>query len=264
MKNIQIFSGIKYIDSEKIHVSDELAIEEILNIYINSTSYTMTMRTPGNEEELVRGILLSENVYDDFVNPNMNIIEVDEYGIPTILDVEIPLEKLKKGIETKRNLLSVSSCGMCGKKEMDLTLEGEKIFPTKKLKIDNLTKMFHLMFQSQEIFKKTGGVHAASIIDLNGTLLSLQEDIGRHNAVDKAIGSLLMKNSLNEAHCLMVSGRVSYEIVSKCFRAKIPYLAAVSAPSSLAVEYCQKTGITLLAFCRENKATVYTYPQHIE
>ncbi len=107
-------------------------------------------------------------------------------------------------------------------------------------------------------FKQSGGTHAAALFNLKGELLCAMEDIGRHNAVDKAVGKLIMNNELDRAKILTVSGRISYEIIIKCFKANIPFLAAVSAPSSLAVDYAKELGITLFAFCRDNRATCYS------
>jgi FdhD protein len=111
----------------------------------------------------------------------------------------------------------------------------------------------------QHSFHQSGGTHAAAAFTIEGELLSSMEDIGRHNAVDKVIGQLLLSKKLEEAACLTVSGRISYEIVVKCFKARIPFLAAVSAPSTLAVDYAEELGITLLAFCRQNRATCYSH-----
>ena len=115
----------------------------------------------------------------------------------------------------------------------------------------------------QSTFERTGGSHGAAIFDIAGTLLSVKEDIGRHNAVDKVIGDLLLKDTLPDASILFISGRVSYEIAAKCAEASIPFLLAVSAPSSLAVDFCQRKGITLIGFCRANRATVYTNERNI-
>ena len=123
--------------------------------------------------------------------------------------------------------------------------------------------MFDAMKAAQHTFHKSGGSHAAAAFTNNGELLSIREDIGRHNAVDKVIGHLINNNSLKGAKCLTVSGRISYEIISKAFAAKIPILAAVSAPSTLAVDFAKELGITLLGFCRENKATCYSHPNRI-
>ncbi len=264
VKTISVFSGRKYTGNEIQAVNDALTVEEILNISVNGEPYTMTMRTPGDEEDLTRGILLSENVYDDrHINPRFFITEKNEKDFITRVNVLIPAEKIKQGIDTKRNLISVSSCGMCGKSEMELALEGDRIKPAQKLDIQYIGKMFEIMSEHQATFKDSGGSHASAAFTIDARLLSIKEDIGRHNAVDKVIGNLLLQKKLSEAQCLLVSGRLSYEIVSKCFRAGIPFLAAVSAPSSMAIEYCDKTGITLLAFCRQNKCTVYSHPENI-
>ncbi len=146
---------------------------------------------------------------------------------------------------------------------MELTLEGERIQPGSALPITLIPTMFEQMAAEQKVFKSSGGSHASAAFTTDGQLLAIYEDIGRHNAVDKVIGSLLLQRKLSQAACLLVSGRLSYEIVSKCFRARIPFLASVSAPSSMAVDYCAKTGITLLGFCRQNKCTVYTGEENI-
>jgi len=255
---VQVVKAIKYEHGIFETVEDCLTVEEILSIAINGNAYTITMRSPGFEEELTRGILLSEDVYGEFENPIFTIIETNDKGYITKVNVDIPIEKIESGINTKRNLMSVTSCGMCGKEDIKLDLAGEKLITKKELLPTTILDFFNKMSSEQKAFKKTGGSHAAAIFDVNSNLLSVMEDIGRHNAVDKAIGSLLLKNELTNAICLTVSGRISYEIVSKCFKAKIPYLAAVSAPSSLAVDFCKEKGITLFAFCRDNKFTQYS------
>ncbi len=239
-------------------IEDALTVEEMLSISINGNPYTMTMQTPGNEEELTRGILLSEDVYNGEINPRFGVTETNEKGYITKVNVIIPKEMLGKGISTQRNLLSVTSCGMCGKYEADLELIGQKLIATHELQPELILSMFETMSLAQTNFKSTGGSHASAAFNYNGELLDCKEDIGRHNAVDKVIGSLLLQHNLQDAACLIVSGRVSYEIVSKCYRARIPYLAAVSAPSSMAVEYCNDKGIHLFAFCRKDKLTQYT------
>lgn len=251
-------SAIKYEHGIFKEVDDELTVEEMLSISVNGKPYTMTMRTPGSEEELTRGILLSEEVYDGIENPLFFITEQNDKDFVTKVNVIIAEEKLGKGIATQRNLLSVTSCGMCGKYETDLQLTGQKIQSDIILLPEAILHMFDVMSKEQSNFKNTGGSHASAAFNKNGEMLDCKEDIGRHNAVDKVIGSLLLQHKLKEAACIIVSGRVSYEIVSKCYRAGIPYLAAVSAPSSMAVEYCIDKGIKLIAFCRNNKLTQYS------
>lgn len=254
---MQLVEATKYEHGNFQTVEDALTIEEMLSIAINGNPYTITMRSPGFEEALTRGILLSEDVYHGITNPIFSITEINQKGYITKVNVDIPTEKIESGIHTKRNLMSVTSCGMCGKEDTNLDLAGEKLTPKKELSPAAILDFFQKMNLQQNVFKKTGGSHAAAIFDTNNNLQVTMEDIGRHNAVDKAIGSLLLKNELSNAVCLTVSGRISYEIVSKCFKAKIPYLAAVSAPSSLAVDFCKEKGITLLGFCRDNKFTQY-------
>ena len=248
----------KYESGHFLEVEDALTVEEMLSIAVNGNPYTMTMRSPGFEEELTRGILLSEDVYGGDMNPQFEITETNEYNYVTKVNVTIPEHLLGKGIATQRNLLSVTSCGMCGKYEADLELVGEKIQSTFSISPEALFLMFEKMSTVQSNFKHTGGSHASAIFDVKGNMLDCKEDIGRHNAVDKVIGSVLMQHKLQQAACILVSGRVSYEIVSKCYRAGIPNLAAVSAPSSMAVDYCKDKGIHLFAFCRKDKLTQYS------
>jgi FdhD protein len=244
-------------------VHDELTVEEMLSIAVNGKPYTITMRSPGFEEEHVRGILWTEDVYTNpDVNPTLIITEKNEEGCITKVDVRIPELELKRGIEQPRNLLSVSSCGMCGKYEMDLTLHG-CLQEERKLEASLVEMMFETMRTHQHDFSKSGGCHASALFNLEGEFLGCMEDIGRHNAVDKVIGSLLLKHRLHEAKIILVSGRVSYEIVSKAHKAGIPFLCSVSAPSSMAVDYCRHCGITLLAFCRGKKFTVYAHEERI-
>ena len=123
--------------------------------------------------------------------------------------------------------------------------------------------MFRQMNSNQDTFRQSGGSHASAAFTKEGEMLTIREDIGRHNAVDKVIGSLLYSGKLDLARCMTVSGRISYEIVSKCYAAGIPFLAAVSAPSSMAVDMAEKMGITLLAFCRESKLTAYSNTERL-
>ena len=162
--------------------------------------------------------------------------------------------------------MSNSSCGVCGKRDLsDLQLGTAvaRLQPRQKLDPALLAAMTAKMAERQDVFKSTGGCHAAAAFTINGQLLEIHEDVGRHNAVDKVIGALLENRTLDQAQCLHVSERVSYEIVSKTHRAAICYLIAVSSPSSMAVEITQTWGITLIAFCRDGRATVYANRENI-
>ena len=160
-------------------------------------------------------------------------------------------------------MLSVSSCGICGKTELEELNPENKLQKGFTLNIQDLLLMFNEMREQQVTFHQSGGSHAAAAFSKDNDLISLREDIGRHNAVDKVVGQLLNQNQLKEAKCLIVSGRISYEIVAKSFAANIPVLAAVSAPSSLAVDFAKELGITLLGFSRGNKTTCYANPERL-
>lgn len=259
------YKGQKYSEGKFFPVNDILVVEESLKITINNTPFTVTMRTPGSENELVRGLLFSENVYTHVeADPIIVVKKRSEKGFITSVDVTIPKEKVGKGLEISRSIISASSCGICGKSEWEALPNGsKKLTVNGKLNPGTVGKMFEEMNSAQNTFKQSGGSHAAAAFTIEGKLLTIQEDIGRHNAVDKVIGSLLFQKQLLHAKCMVVSGRISYEIVNKCFAAGIPFLAAVSAPSSLAVDLSEQLGITLMAFCREKKFTAYSQIENI-
>lgn len=258
------YQGIKIINKKQTVITDVLVVEAPLQININNEAYTVVMRTPDNDFELIRGLLFAEDIYKKTTNFNIEIIK-EENEIPAIINVTISKENLGKGYLNKRTLLSVSSCGICGKKELkDLQVKGEKLCSKTTFSSEIIYKMFSEMVTFQATFKKTGGSHAAAIFSKKNEILSIKEDIGRHNAVDKVVGDLLIKNTLKNANYLLVSGRVSYEIVSKAFIAKIPIIVAVSACSSLAVDFAKEFGICLIGFTREQKMTIYANPSFIK
>lgn len=258
------YQGIKIINKKQRAINDALVVEAALQININNEAYTVVMRTPNNDLELIRGLLFAEDIYKNTTNFTAKIIKVD-HKIPAIINVTIPKDKLGKGYLNKRTLLSVSSCGICGKKELkDLKVEGEKFVNSTTFSSETIHKMFVEMNSYQQTFKKSGGSHAAAIFNKKKQLISIKEDIGRHNAVDKVVGDLLIKNTLKNANYLLVSGRVSYEIVSKAFIARIPIIVAVSACSSLAVDFAKEFGICLIGFTREQKMTIYANPTFIK
>tara|TARA_B110000046_G_C13024583_1_gene413163 strand:+ start:5972 stop:6775 length:804 start_codon:yes stop_codon:yes gene_type:complete len=256
------YQGLKISLQNHQKVNDFLVIEAPLQININNESYTVVMRTPNDDIELIRGLLFAEDIYKKKLPLVFEIIK-KESKITSIINVTIPKEDLGKGYLNKRTLLSVSSCGICGKQELkDIKVTGERLKNT-FFSSENLFKMQLEMTALQETFKKSGGSHAAAIFDKNQELLTIKEDLGRHNAVDKTVGDLLHKNNLKKANFLLVSGRVSYEIVSKAFIAKIPIIIAVSACSSLAVDFAKEFGICLIGFTRDQKMTIYSNPNYL-
>ena len=245
-------------------VEDRLAVEEMLSISINGAPYTITMRSPGNEKALVRGILLTEDIYSrKDIHPTFIVTNKNQLGYITEVNIIVEEKDVEKGIETKRNLMSVTSCGMCGIQETDLYLGGPLEYQ-EELSAGMVEMMFSTMRDAQNTFEESGGSHASAAFSIDGKLLSIQEDIGRHNAVDKVIGDLLLQGILDQAKVILVSGRLSYEIVRKAYKAKIPFLAAVSAPSSMAVRVAEESGICLLAFCRGEQFTAYSNKDKVQ
>mgnify|MGYP001626801826 FL=1 len=258
------YEGLHIINKKQSITTDELVTEAPLQININTEPYTVVMRTPGNDQDLVLGLLYAEDIYKNSLPIPFEVIE-EKFNIPSIVNVTITPSDIGKGYLTKRTLLSVSSCGICGKQQLeDIQVNGDKIEQKISFSSENLLKMFAPLQKEQETFKKTGGSHAAGIFNNQFKLLASREDIGRHNAVDKCVGSLLQKQLLKSGMYLLVSGRVSYEIVSKAFLAKIPVIVAVSACSTMAVDFAKEFGICLIGFTRENKMTVYSNPSFLE
>ncbi|WP_341221403.1 formate dehydrogenase accessory sulfurtransferase FdhD [Polaribacter atrinae] len=258
------YQGLKINQNIQSSIQDVLVVEAALQININDEPYTVVMRTPDNDQALIRGLLFAEDIYKSNKALIFEVVK-EENEVPTIINVTISKEKLGKGYLNKRTLLSVSSCGICGKKELkDIKVEGEKLTKTTTFSSDFLHEMFLKMNSFQHTFKNSGGSHAAALFNKNYEFLTVKEDIGRHNAVDKVIGDLLIKDYLNHAKYLLVSGRVSYEIVSKAFIAKIPIIVAVSACSSLAVDFAKEFGICLIGFTREQKMTIYSNPSFVK
>lgn len=242
-------------------VEDCLVVESPLQISLNGEPFTVTMRTPGNDVELTRGLLFTEDIAPRGVLLKMSHVSDGRGDVTTM---HCHLENVPKN-KSNRSLISASSCGLCGKTELtEFEPTGTPMNPSSPFDINLLPAMCHQLQAQQENFKKSGGCHAAAAFDVEGNLLNCYEDIGRHNAVDKVIGNLILTNRLDRAEILLVSGRVSYEIVSKAAKASIAYLVAVSAPSSLSVQMAEKMGMTLIAFCRDNRATVYTHAHHIK
>ena len=260
---IHNYEGKKFCADQVLMVDDNLTVEQALQISINNKTVTITMRTPGNDDSLIRGLLFSEDIYK---NPKKLEIVFSENKKKGITEANITVDEslLGKGYLNSRSILSVSSCGICGKRELEDFSTEPKLSENNKLSISSFYKMFDAMKKGQPTFHQSGGSHAAAAFTNDGSLLSIMEDIGRHNAVDKVVGYLINSNQLADAKCIVVSGRISYEIVTKVFAAKIPVLGAVSAPSTLAVDFAKELGVTLLGFCRDEKATCYAHPYRIK
>lgn len=250
LKGVKSYQSQRFENGHSSSNEEAITIEKPLRILINNDPFTVTMRTPGMDQELVNGLLFNEDIVGKKANIEISYSEDKEIDTA---DIHIPEQELKDGYMNARNFLSVSSCGVCGKTALP-EISG-KLKKEMTISHEYILKGLDKMRREQSIFEKTGGCHAAAVLDEGGHILTVAEDIGRHNAVDKVIGSLLIRDELKSASVLLVSGRISYEIVIKCFRAGIPVLAAVSAPSSLAIDYAKELGITVFAFCRDTRLT---------
>ncbi|MBW8886340.1 MAG: formate dehydrogenase accessory sulfurtransferase FdhD [Fibrobacteres bacterium] len=247
-------------------VDDALAEEAALQILVDGAAFSMTMRTPGQDTDLAIGLLHGEGelVSWDDVETAKEIPAAGE-GCSDAIEIMRKPAAREDRKPAERRLISNASCGVCGKvsaEDLEVqALRGDRA--EARLDLALIPVLEGRMRSAQELFSRTGGSHAAALFAADGGLLVLREDVGRHNAVDKAIGHLLRERALKQAGLLFISGRVSYEIVSKAAKANIPFLLAVSAPSTLAVKLCREAGITLLAFCRGGKATVYSHPERV-
>ncbi|MDX1349781.1 MAG: formate dehydrogenase accessory sulfurtransferase FdhD [Putridiphycobacter sp.] len=252
------YEGFKFNHKGFKKVNDPITVEKALQISINGKSFTVVMQTPGSELELAVGLLYSEDVLK-LNSTYTHSFEKDENGAIEIVNFAISEQDLGKGYLSSRSLLSVSSCGICGKQSLsDLTIDGNALKPAEKLSPHFIFDLQTKMHKAQAIFPHTGSIHGAAIFNPEGALLTCQEDIGRHNALDKAIGDLILTKKQAAGNILFFSGRISYEIVIKSFRAKIHTIIAISGPSSLAIDYAKEFGINLIGFCRDGRFTVYT------
>jgi len=245
--------------------SDVVAAEEPLEIRVEGRTISVVMRTPGHDEELAAGFLLTEGV----ITKHQQIFEISTCpsrsdGGGNVVDV------LLAGVEVNwtsltRHVFASSSCGVCGKSSIESIFQS---FPAVsadwQISPDILLGLPDKLRASQAAFEITGGLHASALFDLEGNLVVLREDVGRHNALDKILGHALRSGRLPlSQHVLMVSGRVSFEIMQKALAGGIGLLAAVSAPSSLAVEFAEKSGQTLIGFLRGDRMNVYTHPERL-
>ena len=265
-------------DSLQQTLTDHVAIEEPLEIRLGfstpegrvSRSVSITMRTPGHDHELAAGFLFTESI----VQQASDIVSIDPCGSPApdtghhnVIRVELsPSVDVDLG-RLQRHFYTTSSCGVCGKASLDAL----RVVGVDPMSADGPIFAKHALVEvpdrlrmQQDTFDKTGGLHAAAVFEVDGNLITTMEDIGRHNAIDKVVGALLLDDKLPASDCgLMVSGRASFELMQKAAVAGIPLLAAVSAPSSLAVQVALEFNMTLVGFLRGNTFNIYAGEQRI-
>jgi FdhD protein len=248
-------------DGKLEYLPDDLTIEEPLEIRVGRRVLATTMRTPGHDEELAAGFLVSETV----VRRREEIAKISTNRENTVV------VDLAAGVKLKLNSIQrfgtiSSSCGLCGKTSIEAIRQN---FPairstTFRIGIETLLSLPDRLREQQGDFTRTGGIHAAGIFDANGGLKIVREDIGRHNAVDKAIGRAFLDKLLPlDRHVLLVSGRASFEIMQKALAAGIPIVAAVSAPSTLAVDFAREGNQTLIGFLRSPSFNIYSHVERV-
>jgi len=248
-------------DGELEYLPDELTIEEPLEICIGRKAIATTMRTPGQDEELAAGFLLSEGI----LHRRDQIASVSAESNNRIV-VEITGGVRLKLNSTKRFGTISSSCGLCGKTTIEAIRQNFPAVRSAAIRvgIETLLSLPETLRNAQSDFARTGGIHAAGIFSLDGKLRIAREDIGRHNALDKAVGRAFLDDLLPlNKHVLLVSGRASFEIIQKALAAGIPIVAAVSAPSSLAVELARDSNQTLIGFLRPPSFNIYTHIERV-
>ncbi len=263
----RVFAG-----SESKVQLDILAVEEPLEIRlgrwatnkVEHRAVSITMRTPGHDDELAAGFLFTEGI----ISQRSHISRIRNCGVAakgknvrnTVVvelaaGVDVDLKRLE------RNFYTTSSCGVCGKSSIDALYTGVKGLLKEgqpRMSSDLVNRLPDILRQSQDAFDRTGGLHASALFNTNGELEIVREDVGRHNALDKIIGAQLMAGLIPlDEKVLLVSGRASFELVQKALMAGIPILAAVGAPSSLAVELAAEFGMTLIGFVRDQRFNIY-------
>ena len=238
--------------SEATSAEDVLAIEEPLEIRIGERPVSVTLRTPGDDFDLAAGFLFTESI----VRSSQDIASIRHWGSPNVVrvDVNTPVDLQ----HLQRHFYSTSSCGVCGKVSIDaLRVQTTPLSSNVRMSRDAIHQLGDALRAQQRAFDATGAIHAAGVFAADGTLVRVREDIGRHNAVDKVIGSFFREGVTLHEHLLFVSGRTSFEILQKAIVARMPIVAAVGAPSSLAVDLAREFNVTLLGFVREGRFNVY-------
>jgi len=268
----------KFKNNELKESIDQISIEEPLEIIIkykeNNTwiqnTISVTMRTPGDDKNLITGFLFNEKIIE-----NINYIEdiqsvgkpVGKYNLDNKIIVTLNNSKNIDIDKIKRNFLTNSSCGVCGKTSLD-TLEmikKDKIVKSlPKIKYKIITESSEILRKNQIEFSKTGGIHASGLLDADGNIVALKEDVGRHNALDKLIGYVLRKNLLDVTNqFLACSGRLNFDLVQKALMANISVLTGVGAPTSLAIDLANKFDMTLVGFVKEDRFNIYSNEDRI-
>jgi len=256
-------------DGARLVEVDRAATEEPLEVRLHGRSFAVIMRTPGADRELAAGFLLAEAV----IHSARDLAAIEHCADPMAADGNIvnvtmaggAAESLDRILAGRRQVTTNSSCGLCGRVTIEsLRADAPPVACDWTIDRATLAALPGRLRQAQTVFDETGGLHAAGLFRSDGSTETVAEDVGRHNAVDKVIGRMLLGEQLPLSdHILFVSGRTSYEIVQKAFLAGIPVVGAVSAPSTLAVDLAQEAGVTLVGFVRGDGFNIYAHPDRI-
>ena len=256
-------------DGRVVRRSDTLAVEEPLEVRLGGTAYLVTMRTPGDDIDLVHGLLHGEGVIasaEDVVLARYCAgTDAEGHNTYNVLDVSLAPGVAPDG--PIRQVVMNSACGLCGTTTIEQVTSARR-HPTtwrEPIPVERVLEAPDRLREHQRAFDKTGGLHAAGLMDADGELVCVREDVGRHNALDKVVGWAMREGRLPLTGCaLVVSSRASYELTQKAVLAGAELLVAVSAPSSLAVELADEAGLTLVAFVRGESMNVYTHPERLD
>lgn len=241
-------------------VQDTLAVEAPLSLQVEGTAPMVTMRTPGHDAELAAGLLYAEGV----VRQAAELLSLRPAEDGRTLSVSLAASATARLSRLARAGVTTSSCGVCGKPDLT-ALDGlPEIALRTRFAMRTLLQLPRRQRAAQRLFADTGGLHAAALFDAAGRLMLLREDVGRHNAMDKLVGRALLDGLLPlTGHCVLLSGRASFELLQKSIRAGVELVCAVSAPSSAAVDLAARHGVTLVGFLREGRANLYTHPHRL-
>ena len=272
------YNVIKINDNKKEEIKDHISVEEPLEMILQykkngnwqTENLSITMRTPGNDKDLISGFLFNERIIENFtelIKVETKGDKVGDYNIQNKIEATIDNVKNIDIDKLKRNFLTNSSCGVCGKSSLDVVevIKNEKLnlsFP--RIKKEIIMKSPELLMNEQSEFSKTGGIHASSLINDSGKIIVTREDVGRHNALDKVIG-YAHKNKLidNRSQFIACSGRLNFELIQKGLMSNIGVMAGVGAPTSLAIDLAKRFRMTLLGFVKNNSFNIYTNRERI-
>ena len=261
-RSVDLTQVTEWNDGIATRKDDFLAAEEPLEIRIGKNPLSVTMRTPGHDVELAAGFLFTEGLVQrrEQIVALENVTSEDDGKRGNVVRAELSSEALPDFEKLRRHFFAASSCGICGKASIDAVRSRLLRTPNPDFRVapNLIVRLPEALRSAQDVFERTGGLHAAALFDAEGKLLIVREDIGRHNAVDKVVGWALLNGLIPLSDCvLLVSGRGGFEIIQKAIVAGIPVVASVSAPSSLAVQLARELRLTLIGFLRGNRFVVY-------